>query len=87
MSRFLNDVSTLQSSEQSTMLQFRLDEALKTITAERRYEFFFKNTHKKFLIFKTFLTFSSDKDMLQKEIETLNTQIINLDTKLTPNKQ
>ena len=42
---------------------------------------FFLKTHKIFLIFKTFLTFSSDKDMLQKEIETLNTQIINLDTK------
>jgi hypothetical protein len=36
MSRFLNDVSTLQSSEQSSMLQFRLDEAIKTITAERK---------------------------------------------------
>ena len=36
MSRFLNDVSSLQSAEQSSMLQFRLDEALKTITAERK---------------------------------------------------
>ncbi len=36
MSRFLSDVSAMQTAEQSTMLQLRLDEALKTIEAERR---------------------------------------------------
>jgi hypothetical protein len=36
MKRFLNDVSAMQSSEQATMIQFRLDEALKTLEAERK---------------------------------------------------
>lgn len=36
MSRFLSDVSALQSAEQSTMTSFRLEEAVKTIEAERK---------------------------------------------------
>ncbi|TRY72433.1 hypothetical protein TCAL_08143 [Tigriopus californicus] len=36
ISRFLNDAMTLAGSEHATMLKFRLDEALKTVDAERR---------------------------------------------------
>ncbi len=41
LSRFLDDVARSSSAdEQASMLKFRLDEALKTIEAERKYVFF-----------------------------------------------